>query len=358
MRDRIDTDITRCASNPGASANVPVERENRRSAFDPWLVQQLVCPRDKQRLVLGANSLMCSAHHEYPIVDGIAVLLLAEAKQTHPAASQSLQAVRESIGCPLPQQRLPQSFVDAFVQREIAGTNGIMYRSLIGNLREYPIPTLLLSPPDREAALFLDLGCGWGRWCIAAHRKGYRPIGIDVSLEAARAAYRISEQLGIEAHFVVADVRFLPFCDDLFDVVFSYSVLQHLGAVDAGAAGMEGGRVLKPGGQAVIQMANALGIRSLYHQLRRGFRPARDFEVRYWRPDVLRSTFAELIGPTQVSADGYFSLNSQQSEAHMLPRRFRWVIAASEMLRRMSMRGLPITWLADSLCMTSVKNPK
>jgi hypothetical protein len=65
--------------------------------------------------------------------------------------------------------------------------------------------------------------------------------------------------------------------------------------------------------------------------------------------------FVRLIGPSDVTADGYFSLNPQPSEAHLLPLAFRTVVAASEALRTLSMRGMPITWLADSLYISATK---
>ena len=322
----------------------------------PWLARQLVCPRDKRRLMVRSESLACDASHEYPVVDEIPILLLAEASQTHPGAFRSLEAAAASDHSAQDSCQTAPGHVDPFVQAEIVGTNGRMFRSLRGRLPDYPIPTLRLPPVKNGAASLLDLGCGWGRWCVAAQRLGYRAIGIDSSLEAIRAAYRVSRQLGVDACFVVGDVRFLPFPDGLFDVVFSYSVLQHFSKTDAQTAIAEASRTLKPRGQAVIQMANAFGFRSIYHQLRRGFRQGREFEVRYWRPGELRATFASLIGPSDVTADGYFSLNPQPNEAHMLPMPFRTVVAASETLRTLSMHGMPITWLADSLCVSATKS--
>jgi SAM-dependent methyltransferase len=284
-------------------------------------------------------------------------MLLSEAEQTHPAAFRSLEPGAGADCTARESDESRAGIVDHFVQAEIVGTNGLMFRSLRGRLRDYPIPTLRLPPPQLGATRFLDLGCGWGRWCIAARRLGYSPVGIDVSLDAIHAAYRVSRQLGVDALFVAGDVRFLPFRDGLFDVAFSYSVLQHFSKADAVSAVAEAGRALKPGGLAVVQMANVLGLRSIYHQLRRSFRPARAFEVRYWWPGELRATLARLIGPTDVKADGYFSLNPQASEAHMLPWAFRAVIAASEMLRTLSTRGVPVTWIADSLYVTASKPP-
>ena len=53
-------------------------------------------------------------------------------------------------------------------------------------------------------------------------------VGIDPSLKGVLAARRVSRQLGVEGHFLVADGRFLPFAPRLLSRVFSYSVLQHL----------------------------------------------------------------------------------------------------------------------------------
>src|SRR5882762_5809881 len=64
------------------------------------------------------------------------------------------------------------SKIDPVVSFLIGATNGIAYKGLIGKLAEYPIPEIRLPPGGGK--VFLDLGCSWGRWCIAAARKGYR----------------------------------------------------------------------------------------------------------------------------------------------------------------------------------------
>jgi ubiquinone/menaquinone biosynthesis C-methylase UbiE len=109
-------------------------------------------------------------------------------------------------------------------------------------------------------------GCNWGRWSIAAARKGYRVVGIDPSLGGVLAARRAAKSLSIEADFIVADARHLPFKDVSLDNVFSYSVIQHLSKPDALKSFAEIARILKPSGKSLIQMPNAFGIRNLYHQ--------------------------------------------------------------------------------------------
>jgi ubiquinone/menaquinone biosynthesis C-methylase UbiE len=113
--------------------------------------------------------------------------------------------------------------------------------------------------PPRRGEVLLDLGCGWGRWTLTAAQHGYRVIGLDWSLGAVMAARRVAEQLGVEASFVVGDVRCLPLADASCDAVFSYSVFQHLSRRDAFEAVDEVARVLRPRGVSRIELASAGG---------------------------------------------------------------------------------------------------
>src|SRR5262249_41288403 len=150
------------------------------------------------------------------------ILLVSEAEQTHIEGARSLR-VAEGDTSMLLKFNVGPGEVDPFVRNAIGATNGNLYQHLVGNLREYPIPRLRL--PAGENRPFLEVGCNWGRWCIAAARLGYKTVGIDPSLKSIRAAKRVSRQLGIEITYVVADGRYLPFRDRSFDQVFSYSVL-------------------------------------------------------------------------------------------------------------------------------------
>jgi SAM-dependent methyltransferase len=243
--------------------------------------------------------------------------------------------------------------VDPVVSFLVAATNGMAYRRLLGKLDEYPVPELRLPPGDSQ--LFLDIGCSWGRWCIAAARLGYRPIGIDPSLGAVLTAQRIANQLGLDIKFVVGDARFLPFRSEALDVVFSYSVIQHFSRQDAVRAIQEVGRTLRPDGVSLIQMPSVLGLRCLYHQARRGFRRARDFEVRYWSWGELRRVFSRHIGPTAFSVDCFFGLGLQAADLHLMPPAYRALIRASEFLRRASNTMPWLRYAADSLYVESGK---
>jgi len=307
----------------------------------------LVCPSDRGELEPESGGLICGAGHRYPLADGIPVLLLANEAPTHAACCVSLEEAQAFPGSD-PLTGDTQN-IDPVVQAVVAATCGGLYRHLVGRLETYPIPELPL--PPGHGGLFLDVGCSWGRWCVAAARRGYRVVGIDPSLEAIAAARRVARRLGVEATYLVADARHLPFPDGSFDIVFSYSVFQHFAKTEALTSFDEIGRVLRPGGLAKLQMANVYGARSLWNQLReRRFRePRRLFDIRYWSPVELRRELSRRVGPTALEVDGFFTLNAQLTDLELLPRRYRLVVRTSEALRRASGRLPPLRYSADSL---------
>jgi len=322
------------------------------AGVDPRLLEFIVCPRDRSGLQESGRELICEKGHAYGIVDGVPVLLVEEVPFTHCDAQRALAATRNEGPQLMPAPVGDE--IDPFVNKWIAATNGALYSHLAGKLQEYPIPNLRLPPGNGR--LFLEIGCSWGRWCISAARSGYRPIGVDPSLGGIRAARHVAAQLGVDALFVVGDGRYLPFRDSIVDQAFSYSVLQHLSKENARATLREIRRVLRPGGSSLIQMANKLGPRSLYNQFRLRFVKTQGFEVRYWLPGELLAAFRQELGPTEVEVDGFFSLNPQVSDLRFLPRKYRAVVHASEVLRKASKVLAPLRYAADSLYLRTSKS--
>jgi SAM-dependent methyltransferase/uncharacterized protein YbaR (Trm112 family) len=317
------------------------------------LLEILVCPRDKQNLREKGERFVCEQGHSYAVIEDVPILLISEATQTHDQGTYALAIAETGDVSSFPKHNIGTHEIDPFVQNAIGATNGGLYQHLVGKLTEYPIPRLCLPPGEKRN--FLEIGCNWGRWCIAAARSGYQPIGIDPSLESIRAANRVARQLGFAARYVVADGRYLPFRDESFDQIFSYSTLQHLSKENAATVLSEVRRTLRVGGGALIQMPNVFGMRCLYHQIRRGFHEGEHFNVRYWRPGELLSAFTERVGPSELSVDGYFSLNVQPSDLQLLPIRYRALVRASEGLRRISAKVPILIKVADSLYVSSRK---
>jgi len=339
--------------------------------MDSWLLEKLACPRDQRRLDLDGNHLCCPDNHRYPVVAGIPIMLLHDVPQTLRLAKMTLMAASGSFGADDPyyvetlggltgeqrqeiRERLHAGTgagVDPVVQYLVGPTCGHLYRHLMGKLAVYPIPELRL--PNASGSVFLDIGCSWGRWCVAAARKGYIPIGIDPSLGAVLAARRLTDELGLPAQFVVADARFLPFRPSTFDVVFSYSVLQHFSKLEAKLVLADVARVLKQRGTCLVQMPNRFGLWNMLNRALSGFKEARSFDVRYWAPGELKEVFTRLIGETTLSVDGYFGLGVQASDARLFPLHFRGIVALSDFLRKLSQRRRWMCSIADSLYVTS-----
>ncbi len=325
--------------------------------MDSWLIDNLVCPRDKQKLELRNSEFNCVSGHTYPFVDGIPVMLVDDAESTHDYIGQSLELAKQrllsgEVDESIFADEVPEGTIDEFVQGEVPYTSGNLYFSLQNRLSRYPIPDIRLAHGNGER--LLDVGCNWGRWTIAAGQKGFRPVGLDPSLRAVLAARRVAKQLNVEADFVVGDARFLPFSDNSFDVVFSYSVYQHLSKRDARDCLTENARVLKSGGRSLVQMPNKFGIRQRQQHRRRGYTDGEGFEVRYWEPNEILRTFESTFGASKMTADCYFGLGIQAPDADLLPLKFKSVVYASEFVRRISKVFGPLINVADSVYVESI----
>jgi len=308
----------------------------------------IVCPGDRSPLSPDDGSLRCAQGHVFPVRDGHPLLLLADERPTQ----EGYWAIGDEFWRDEPLEPRQPGSIDPYVLKVMVGTCGNLYREL-DRFTSYPIPELRL--PPGEGRSLLDVGSNWGRWTIAAARKGYRATGIDPALGAVEAAYRVSAELGVEAEFVVGDGRHLPFPDASFDTVFSYGVLQHFSEEDALAAIRELGRVVRPGGTALLQMPGRYGLRNLQQQARRGFSPGKAFEVRYWSPRRLRLAFEEAIGPTRLEVDGFLTLNPQATDVELMPPAWAALVRVSEGLRKASTVAPPIVHLADSVYVRAVR---
>jgi SAM-dependent methyltransferase/uncharacterized protein YbaR (Trm112 family) len=334
--------------------------------IDPWFTAHLVCPLDHLALTVHDDALHCSAHHRYPIVDGVPVMLVEGIEQTIDLAAASMRRARthdgdarapalhlESLGISEAEKAgvlelaARGGAIDPVVAYLVAATNGLMYRHLIGSLDRYPIPELPLA--DGHGRRLLDVGCSWGRWTLAAARRGYQAVGIDPSLGAVMAARRVARELGADTRYLVADARHLPFAEAQFDCVYSYSVLQHLSRTHAAEAVADIGRVLVTRGLAKVQMPTQFGVRCLFHQVKRGFREGQAFEVRYWSLPALQQLFTTCVGPSRIEVDCYFGIGLQRADEPLMTPRLKKILAASERLKRASRRFGSLVWFADSV---------
>jgi SAM-dependent methyltransferase len=96
----------------------------------------------------------------------------------------------------------------------------------------------------------LDVGCGIGLYLKAFQRFSNKLYGVEIDEKRAREASKIVPNI------TIAPAEKLPFEDEMFDIVFSNEVLEHVN--DDRKAIEEAVRVLKPGGHIVIFAPNRL----------------------------------------------------------------------------------------------------
>ena len=117
--------------------------------------------------------------------------------------------------------------------------------------------------PGNETGWFLDLGCAHGRLLPLYDKPGRQIVLLDYSMVHMEIAAK--QCRGPNHHFIAADAYHLPFRDGTFNGLLSVRVFHHManpqGYLD------EVGRVMEPGGRAVVEFANK---RNLMRIVRRG----------------------------------------------------------------------------------------
>jgi 2-polyprenyl-3-methyl-5-hydroxy-6-metoxy-1,4-benzoquinol methylase len=109
-----------------------------------------------------------------------------------------------------------------------------------------------LNPKSRV----LDLGCGTGRLTSELAQIGYDVYGMDINSDVINIAKDKAKKRNISAHFATSQAEFLPFRNGVFDICIADSVLEHV--KDWRKTIEEVARILKPGGIAYFDAANAL----------------------------------------------------------------------------------------------------
>lgn len=106
--------------------------------------------------------------------------------------------------------------------------------------------------PFAAASHVLDIGCGPGIWTRELARRDFTTTSIDLTTTAIAITRRSLELFGLSATLLEADAENLPFADASFDGVVSHGVIHH--TPRTGACVSEIGRVLRPGGVAVVSV--------------------------------------------------------------------------------------------------------
>lgn len=191
-----------------------------------------------------------------------------------------------------------QQVIPWTVQQQVAATNGVHYIDRIGKLKGYPAFELPVEQVKGNK-IMLDIGCGWGRWVTGAAKKGYIPVGIDLRQEFCVTARQTLAQQGFSGYTLVADLKNLPFKPNVFDLVWSFSVIQHTHQKRLLACLQHIYRILKPNGFTKLEFPNKNGIRNKRGPARKFAAEAADYNswcVRYYTPDEYKTMMQPVFG--------------------------------------------------------------
>ncbi len=113
-----------------------------------------------------------------------------------------------------------------------------------------------LFPPQPAQAL--DVACGTGRGVVILQEIAARVCGIDGTLEMLQVAQRKIGRSGTSAAVCQANAAVLPFASATFDLVTCLNFVHLFEPGDKQVFVREIGRVLRPGGTAIVEFDNAL----------------------------------------------------------------------------------------------------
>jgi 2-polyprenyl-3-methyl-5-hydroxy-6-metoxy-1,4-benzoquinol methylase len=121
-----------------------------------------------------------------------------------------------------------------------------VYRNLA--LRDH-VSFIVRAAGNARGLDLLDVGCGPGTLLALLKRRGFRPVGVDFSEEAARVA---EIENGIRVH--VGSLQQANLAGKSFDIVTLFHVMEHVANPRLVLA--EVSRILKPKGVVILQVPN------------------------------------------------------------------------------------------------------
>ncbi len=109
-----------------------------------------------------------------------------------------------------------------------------------------------------KGAKIVDAGCGFGKWVIYLHRRGYNIVGIDNNELALSKLKKFDSTLQVEA----GDILNIKYPDNYFDAYISMGVVEHF-EEGPHAPLSEAYRLLKPGGLIFVSVPTVNIIRRI-----------------------------------------------------------------------------------------------
>jgi len=113
----------------------------------------------------------------------------------------------------------------------------------------------------KKSSKILDEGCGIGQFSITFAKKGHKVVGLDFSKTLIKTAKKNAKIFRCPCKFVVGDIRNLPFENNIFDVVISAGIVEHV--KETKKCIKEISRVLKKKGILIIHVPHKISLYTL-----------------------------------------------------------------------------------------------
>ena len=243
------------------------------------------------------------------------------------------------------------------VQNQIAATNGIHYIDRIGKLDHYPIFELPVQKVTGQQ-LMLDIGSGWGRWLIAGANKGYIPVGIDLRLEFCETQQLVLKELGLRGYSVVADLENIPFADHVFNLVWSFSVLQHVHKKRLMKCIQHIDRILASEGFIKVELPNKKGIRNRMLSKLVNNPEQEEFNswcVRYYTLEEYEQMFQTALNNPSFSNHSVLGIGVLKEDLRYVSWRNKILCAGSLLLSGIASVASPVKHISDSVYLQATK---
>jgi SAM-dependent methyltransferase len=127
------------------------------------------------------------------------------------------------------------------------GTGFVRAQTCLSEIRSY-------GPGMTYDGQFLEIGCGFGGFLIAAVQMFPCVVGLDLKMARLIVAKRSFDEAGCEAILICAAAEALPFRGDSFDVVAGSDMIEHVH--EQARVLREAHRVLTPGGKLFLTTPN------------------------------------------------------------------------------------------------------
>lgn len=186
---------------------------------------------------------------------------------------------------------------NSWMIKSVASTQGRHYLDQDNKITHYPEYNLPV-PYVNKPSIMLEIGSGWGRWLIAADKKGYIPIGLDIKMDHIQSVMRTMRDHNKNAYVVMADMENIPFKPGVFDLVWSFSVLQHAHINKVTSCLGHVNRILNKDGFVLVEVPNSKGIRNrgIVESQKPYWNDVNSLCLRYYTLDEYKEMFTKAFG--------------------------------------------------------------